>query len=194
MNSKGVWLVILMALLATYAHGQQSCTTVRDFFDEYGVFKVQVGAFRSPSHAQGYFTRLDSAGFNPVLERYGGLDRVVVPVRAIEEVEVVVQRLETAGFRNVWLRGEGTAIRAPGGQGTYRVQVGAFRSPSHAQASITRLRTAGFDPASKVFHSPRHGAVTRVFIPGVRASERSGVVQRLRHAGFEGTWIRCGQC
>jgi len=51
------------------------------------------------------------------------------------------------------------------------------------------LRAAGFNPALEAFQSPKHGAVTRVFIPGVKASEKPEVTRRLENAGFTGTWV-----
>ena len=72
----------------------------------------------------------------------------------------------------------------------FKVQVGLFRELVNAQAHLTRLRSEGFNPALERFNSPKYGAVIRVFIPGIRASERSEVAQRLKNAGFKGAWAR----
>ncbi|MCL2193606.1 MAG: SPOR domain-containing protein [Treponema sp.] len=230
MNGRKVWFVVLLAMFATYAHGQQSGAAVQDPSwrsilpspppqirtetppatvlprplviaqaqqDPSDLLRLQIGAFRVAANAQDYFTRLSSAGFNTVIERDGDLYRVIVIVRVSEGMDLVVRRLENAGFRSVWRRDAGGSVQTPraqpatsGRQGVYRVQVGAFSDPANAQVYIARLRSAGFSPTSELSHSPRHGAITRVFIPGVGASERLGIVQRLRSAGFEGTWVR----
>jgi len=190
MSRKAVWVVALLAALAAHAHGQNIC-------GGHGAFRVQVGAFRSPTNVQAYFSRLGSAGFNPVIERHGDLYRVAVPARASKEADVIASRLRAAGFRNAWTRSENAAAvqtgASPaliaGGHGTFRMQVGAFRSPANAQAYFSRLKSAGFNPALEPFHSPRYGAVTRVLI-SAKACERAEIIQRLRNAGFGETWMR----
>jgi len=188
MNRKTIWVIVLMAIFTTHTHGQ-------DMHGEHAAFRVQVGAFRVPANAQGYFTRLNFAGFSPVLERHGDLYRVIVPAMALEEVEDIVQRLGNTGFRNVWVRREGMIVQVPAAAPSvplapdvYRVQIGAFRDPANAQTYFNRLQFAGFSPVLEQFNSSQHGEVTRVFISGVRASERLEIAQRLRNAGFDGTW------
>ena len=73
----------------------------------------------------------------------------------------------------------------PGGNGVYRVQVGAFSRTALAQDAYDRLRNAGFRPAFE-----RHENLYRVVITGVRAAEMSQVAQRLGAAGFAEVWIR----
>ena len=132
MNGRNVWLVVLLTAFATYAHGQQPGTAVQDPSwrsilpspPPPGVspaivlpgpapmqqapndfFLLQVGAFRVAANAQGYFTRLNSAGFNTTIDRDGDLYRVTVIVRNSEGVDLVVRQLESARFRNIWRRG-----------------------------------------------------------------------------------------
>jgi len=74
------------------------------------VYRVLIGSFREPANAQGYFTRLLSAGFNPALELFdspchGTVIRVLVPDVGASERAVVTRRLGTAGFKGTWMRG-----------------------------------------------------------------------------------------
>ena len=72
----------------------------------------------------------------------------------------------------------------------FKVQIGLFKDSAKAQAHIIRLRSAGFNPMLELIHSPQHGEVSRVSIPGIRAAERQAVARRLANAGFKGTWVR----
>jgi cell division septation protein DedD len=75
------------------------------------VYRVQVGAFSNTGLAQRCFNQLRSAGFEAFYEQnndgpYGVMYRVVrVGVRAAD-MAWVVQRLEAAGFSEIWLREE----------------------------------------------------------------------------------------
>jgi len=75
-------------------------------------------------------------------------------------------------------------------QGFFKAQVGLFKDPAKAQAYIARLKSMGFNPMLELLHSPQHGEIARVSIPGIRAAERQEVAQRLAKAGFKGTWVR----
>ena len=74
--------------------------------------------------------------------------------------------------------------------GVYRVQVGSFAATALAMNCFYRLRGAGFDPRFERFHSDLHGAMYRVVIPGVCASEMPAVAQRLGSAGFPEALVR----
>ena len=126
MNRKTVWLVVLMAALAAYAHGQ---------FDE-----------------------------------------VAQDMRSVLPTPLPPPPLQAPALPRT--------PAAPMGQDTYRVQVGAFRDHANAQAYIGRLQSADFHPVWERVYDRQHGAITRVFISGVRVYERPMLVQRLSDAGF----------
>jgi len=69
-------------------------------------YRVQVGAFSSPGLAQQCFARLLSAGFSPIYEPYGSVNRIVLPGIRAADMPLVVQRLAAAGFSEVWIREE----------------------------------------------------------------------------------------
>jgi len=71
-----------------------------------GVYRVQVGSFSNTGLAQQCFQRLQSAGFSPFYETYGGMNRVLIIGIRAAEMEWVVQRLAAAGFSEVWVREE----------------------------------------------------------------------------------------
>jgi len=77
-----------------------------------------------------------------------------------------------------------------GEHGVFRAHLGLFRELANAQVHLARLKSAGFNPVLEPFNSPQHGTVIRVLILGVKASERLEIAQRLKNAGFKGTWIR----
>jgi len=77
-----------------------------------------------------------------------------------------------------------------GDHDVFKVQIGIFKKQAGAQAYIARLKSMGFNPMLELLHSPQHGEIVRVSIPGIRASERQEVAQRLANAGFKGTWVR----
>jgi len=75
------------------------------------VYRVQVGSFADTNHAQRSFNQLQSAGFNPFFEQfnseqYGAMCRVVIVGIKAADMASVIQRLEAAGFTDVWLREE----------------------------------------------------------------------------------------
>jgi cell division protein FtsN len=67
----------------------------------------------------------------------------------------------------------------------YRVQVGAFLLTGNARRAFDRLQNAGFRPAVEL-----NGGYYRVVIPGVKAADMSGVIDRLGSAGFREAWLR----
>jgi rare lipoprotein A len=70
------------------------------------VYRLQLGAFSSTGNAAQCFQRLIAAGLSPCYEQYGSLHRVVLPGIKAADVPWVVQRLESAGFTDVWVRQE----------------------------------------------------------------------------------------
>lgn len=67
----------------------------------------------------------------------------------------------------------------------YRVQVGTYANTGNARRCFDRLRDAGFRPAYE-----QNGKYYRVLIPGVRAADVSGIIDRLGSAGFSEAWLR----
>jgi cell division protein FtsN len=67
----------------------------------------------------------------------------------------------------------------------YSVQVGAYKTPAHAQEAFTRAMQAGFTPAFET-----HQGLIRVLIPGVRGSDMQKTAERLYKAGFQEIWLR----
>jgi hypothetical protein len=65
---------------------------------------VQVGAFLKQENAQAVYERLIAAGFNPAFERHRNFYRVIVPNVAPGDLPAVTQRLNRAGFSELWVR------------------------------------------------------------------------------------------
>jgi cell division septation protein DedD len=69
-------------------------------------YRIQLGSFSNPDNARQCFVRLQSAGFSPLYEQYGSLWRVVIAgVKATDRAQFV-NRLQAAGFADVWIREE----------------------------------------------------------------------------------------
>jgi cell division septation protein DedD len=69
-------------------------------------YRLQLGAFSNVEHAVQCFQRLLSAGFVPFYEPYGSLYRVVLPGVSAADIYWIIQRLDAAGFTDVWIREE----------------------------------------------------------------------------------------
>jgi hypothetical protein len=67
----------------------------------------------------------------------------------------------------------------------YRLQVGAYAVERNAARALNRLKDAGFNP-----NYERHGRYLRVVLPGVRAADVRGCVERIGGAGFSEVWCR----
>ena len=70
------------------------------------LFRIQTGSFASRTLARASFDRLRAADFNPAFELFNNMYRVVLSGIQAADVPLVTQRLENAGFRNVWIRRE----------------------------------------------------------------------------------------
>jgi cell division septation protein DedD len=70
------------------------------------LYRIQVGAFSNTNFAQQCFNRLVSAGFTPYYEQSGNMYRVVIVGIKPAEMTLVVQRLASAGFTDIWIREE----------------------------------------------------------------------------------------
>jgi cell division septation protein DedD len=70
------------------------------------LYRVQVGAFNNTANAQRNFNQLQSAGFNPILERSGTYTRVVIPRVESQNLTAMINRLNNAGFVDTWVRRE----------------------------------------------------------------------------------------
>jgi rare lipoprotein A len=73
----------------------------------------------------------------------------------------------------------------PASSSIYRVQVGSFIYPLHAQAALERVRNLGFTAGYERFEN-----YIRVVIPGIRAADMSALAVRLGAAGFPELYIK----
>jgi len=70
------------------------------------VYRIQVGAFSQTVLAQVCFEKLRTAGLSPAYEQNGSLYRVVLSGIRAADVSYTAQRLNAAGFTEVWIREE----------------------------------------------------------------------------------------
>jgi hypothetical protein len=70
------------------------------------LYRLQLGAFSNAGNAAQCFQRLISAGLSPCYEQYGTLHRVVLAGIRAADAPLIIQRLEAAGFTDVWVRQE----------------------------------------------------------------------------------------
>ncbi|MDR1948920.1 MAG: SPOR domain-containing protein [Spirochaetaceae bacterium] len=70
------------------------------------VYRVQVGSYKSASHARAAFDRLNGAGFHAAYERFGDNYRVVIPGVPAADIQDTARRLGAAGFSEIWIRPE----------------------------------------------------------------------------------------
>jgi hypothetical protein len=68
------------------------------------IYRIQVGSFAKPESAAEAARLLEYAGFAAAEERYGSLRRVFAKDIPAADVSAAVQRLESAGFKEVWIR------------------------------------------------------------------------------------------
>jgi hypothetical protein len=68
------------------------------------IYRIQVGAFAKPESAAAAARLLEYAGFAAAEERYGSLRRVFAKDIPAAEIAEAVQRLDFAGFKEVWIR------------------------------------------------------------------------------------------
>jgi hypothetical protein len=71
-------------------------------------YQIQVGAFKDIRNAEMVFERLKSASFNPVYENYFDFTRVIITGISAEEVAACLDRIKTLGFREIWIREDGS--------------------------------------------------------------------------------------
>jgi hypothetical protein len=70
------------------------------------VYRLQVGAFKVEGNAVRAFNRLQEAGFSPNYERCGQYLRVVLSGVRAAEVKGYTERIDRAGFNEIWYREE----------------------------------------------------------------------------------------
>jgi rare lipoprotein A len=70
------------------------------------VYRLQVGAFSNEINAREAVFRLREVGFDPAYEFYGGYCRVVITGIRAPDMEIVISRIGTAGFGQVFIREE----------------------------------------------------------------------------------------
>jgi hypothetical protein len=73
-----------------------------------GIYRVQVGAYSSMHNATEVFNFLLASGFSPAYETYGSYYRVVIPRVYPSEMDNLSRRLGAQGFREIWVRKEGS--------------------------------------------------------------------------------------
>jgi cell division protein FtsN len=70
------------------------------------IYRIQVGAYKTPRNAVDTFQRLRGAGLNPSYERHDEYYRVVLSGVKSEELKAVSVKLGEAGFGEAILREE----------------------------------------------------------------------------------------
>jgi rare lipoprotein A len=68
---------------------------------------------------------------------------------------------------------------------TYRIQVGAYKTPKNAVEAYERLKNAGLNPAYE-----RNGEYFRVVLAGIRGIEVQSITEKLGTAGFKEVLVR----
>jgi rare lipoprotein A len=71
-----------------------------------GTYRLQVGSYKIARYALEAFDKLKKLGLTPAYERYGDFYRVVLSGINAEEIPSLAERLGTAGFLEVLIRGE----------------------------------------------------------------------------------------
>ncbi|MDR1031472.1 MAG: septal ring lytic transglycosylase RlpA family protein [Treponema sp.] len=69
-------------------------------------YRIQVGAYKIVRNAMDVFDKLKNTGLNPAYERNGDYYRVVLAGIYADDVQLVAEKLGTAGFREVLIREE----------------------------------------------------------------------------------------
>ncbi|MDR2493797.1 MAG: septal ring lytic transglycosylase RlpA family protein [Spirochaetaceae bacterium] len=69
-------------------------------------YRIQVGAYKVLRNAIDVFDKLKSTGLNPAYERNGEIYRVVLAGVKADEVQVIAEKLGSAGFREALIREE----------------------------------------------------------------------------------------
>jgi rare lipoprotein A len=69
-------------------------------------YRIQVGAYKIVRNAMDVFDKLKNTGLNPAYERNGEYYRVVLAGIYADDVQLVAEKLGTAGFREVLIREE----------------------------------------------------------------------------------------
>jgi len=70
------------------------------------LYRLQVGSFKVARNAVDAFDKLKNAGLNPAYERSGEFFRVVVTGIPGTDVQLITERIGSAGFREVLIREE----------------------------------------------------------------------------------------
>ncbi|MDR2392561.1 MAG: septal ring lytic transglycosylase RlpA family protein [Treponema sp.] len=69
-------------------------------------YRIQVGAYKIVRNAMDVFDKLKNTGLNPAYERNGDYYRVVLAGINADDVQLVAEKLGTAGFREALIREE----------------------------------------------------------------------------------------
>ncbi|MDR0722013.1 MAG: septal ring lytic transglycosylase RlpA family protein [Treponema sp.] len=72
-------------------------------------YRIQVGAYKIVRNAMDVFDKLKNTGLNPAYERNGDYYRVVLAGINADDVQLVAEKLGTAGFREALIREEPSA-------------------------------------------------------------------------------------
>jgi rare lipoprotein A len=69
-------------------------------------YRIQVGAYRVLRNATEVFDRLKNIGLNPAYERNGEIYRVVLAGVKADDVQLIAEKLDGAGFQEALIREE----------------------------------------------------------------------------------------
>ena len=107
------------------------------------LYRVQTGAYRERQNAESDFSRIVNAGLNPSYENYEGLTRVFISGLSESEVPSIVQRLNDAGFSDLWIREESALLSDAPSTFTIFVNAGAVTeiTPTGSTAPLRIIQT-----------------------------------------------------
>ncbi|MDR2535568.1 MAG: septal ring lytic transglycosylase RlpA family protein [Treponema sp.] len=69
-------------------------------------YRIQVGAYKVLQNARDVFDKLKNTGLNPAYERNGDIYRVVLAGIKADDVQLIAEKLGSAGFREALIREE----------------------------------------------------------------------------------------
>ncbi|GHT93406.1 hypothetical protein FACS1894140_6480 [Spirochaetia bacterium] len=70
------------------------------------LYRIQVGSFLLAANVTQVFNKLKEAGLNPANEKYGQYTRVVLAGIKADDIALCMEKIDAAGFREVWCREE----------------------------------------------------------------------------------------
>jgi hypothetical protein len=100
-----VLMGFILLSVCTFCFAQQSLTIKGSIprSDSNTLYRIQVGAFKIPANSEGALARLRNAGLYPAHEYYRDFTRVFLGGIHARDIRLVLKRIETIGFREVWI-------------------------------------------------------------------------------------------